>query len=65
MLLNYLDVSTAHITKQTLNGLNTQSVPYSFFYDQGVFISVPENDDPEAFRKFPKDLKILLKRMEK
>ena len=27
----------------------------------GVFISIPENDDPEAFAKFPKDLQILLR----
>ena len=61
MLRKYLDISTAHLTKNTFDKLNEKSSPYSFHYDEGVFISIPENDDPETFAKFPKDLKILLK----
>lgn len=61
MLLTYLDLSTAHLTQKTLNSLNESCSPYSYQYDNGVFISVPDNDDPEEFAKYPKDLRILLK----
>lgn len=61
MILRYLDASTGHLTQKTLNSLNSEDYPYSYQYDEGVFISVPENDDPEAFEKLPKDLRKLLK----
>lgn len=61
MLSKYLDISTAHLTQETLGFLDANHAPYSFWYDEGVFISIPENDDPEAFAKFPKDLQILLR----
>lgn len=61
MLSKYLDISIAHLTQETLKNLDAEHAPYSFQYDEGVFISIPENDDPEAFAKFPKDLQILLR----
>lgn len=57
----YLDINMTHLTQETYELLDINHAPYSFRYDEGVFISVPENDDQEAFAEFPRDLQLLLK----
>ena len=61
MIKKYLDVSLSHLTMETVKGLTDDKSPYSFRYDEGVFVTVPEDDDREWYQKLPKDLRILLR----
>lgn len=61
MILKYLEASTSHLRKRTFDKLYDDTIPYSYHYDEGVFISVPEDDDLELFIQLPRDLRILLK----
>lgn len=56
----YLDISTSHLKKETLDGLQPDKWPYSYPYDAGVFITVCDDDD-NFMVDLPKDLQILIK----
>lgn len=56
----YLDISTCHLSKETLDGLQPDKWPYSYPYDEGVFITVCDDDD-NFMDNLPKDLQILIK----
>lgn len=55
----YLDISTAHLTQRTFNSLNTIESLYTYGYEEGVFISVPDKNETNI-SDMPKDLRILL-----
>lgn len=61
MILKYLDASTSHLRERTFNKVYEDTIPYSYHYDEGVFISVPEDNDAELFIQLPRDLRNLLK----
>lgn len=56
----YLDISTCHLRKDTLDGLQPDKWPYNYPYEDGVFITVCD-DDYNILADFPKDLQILIK----
>ena len=37
----YLEISTAHLKQKTLEGLNAMEPPYTYEYEEGIFMSVP------------------------
>ena len=45
MILRYLDCSTAHLKKDTINNLSDSTLPFTYTYDEGIFISVPDQFD--------------------
>ena len=55
----YLEISTAHLKQKTLKGLNAMEPPYTYEYEEGVFISVPAQNETNI-SDMPKDLRILL-----
>lgn len=56
----YLEISTAHLKQKTLEGLNAMEPPYTYEYEEGVFISVPDQKETNI-SDMPKDLRILLR----
>ena len=58
MVAKYLDLCTSHLCEETINKLNSETTPFSYPYEEGVFISVPESED--LVGKIPSDLKRLL-----
>lgn len=55
----YLDISTAHLRQNTFNNLSDINPPYTYKYDEGVFISVPIKSEMDNV-DMPRDLRILL-----
>ena len=55
----YLEISTAHLKQKTLKGLNTMEPPYTYEYEEGIFMSVPDKNETNI-SDMPKDLRILL-----
>lgn len=55
----YLEISTAHLTQKTLEGLNAMESPYTYEYEEGIFMSVPDKNETNI-SDMPKDLRILL-----
>lgn len=55
----YLDISTAHLTQGTFGKLNSMDIPYTYNYDEGAFISVPDKEEVSIIT-MPDDLRILL-----
>ena len=55
----YLEISTAHLKQKTLEGLNTMEPPYTYEYEEGIFMSVPDKNETNI-SDMPKDLRILL-----
>ena len=55
----YLEISTAHLKQKTFEGLNAMEPPYTYEYEEGVFISVPAQKETNI-SDMPKDLRILL-----
>lgn len=55
----YLDISTAHLMQETLNRLNAINPPYTYKYNEGAFISVPDKTEVSII-SMPEDLRILL-----
>ena len=43
----YLDISTAHLTYKTFCRLNAISPPYTYKYDEGVFITIPDKSETD------------------
>lgn len=43
----YLDISTAHLTYKTFCRLNAISLPYTYKYDEGVFITIPDKSETD------------------
>lgn len=60
MIAKYLDISTTHLTKETVDGLGPDKWPYSYPYEEGVFITVSD-DDSTLMNQLPADLQTLLK----
>lgn len=42
MIAKYADLSTAHLRVDTIENLDADTIPYSYEYEEGIFISVPE-----------------------
>ena len=57
MIAKYLDISTRHLMPETIESLNPGRWPYSYRYNEGVFITVDELNYPDGL---PEDLKILI-----
>ena len=55
----YLEISTAHLKQKTLEGLNAMEPPYTYEYEEGIFMSVPAQKETNI-SDMPKDLRILL-----
>ena len=55
----YLEISTAHLKQKTLKGLNAMEPPYTYEYEEGIFMSVPAQKETNI-SDMPKDLRILL-----
>lgn len=55
----YLEISTAHLKQKTLKGLNAMEPPYTYEYEEGIFMSVPDKNETNI-SDMPKDLRILL-----
>ena len=55
----YLDISTAHLMQETLNRLNAINPPYTYKYNEGAFVSVPDKTEVSII-SMPEDLRILL-----
>ena len=47
MIAKYLELSTRHIKKETIEGLSPDKWPYSYRYEEGVFITVDELFHPQ------------------
>lgn len=63
MIAKYADLSTAHLRVDTIENLDADTIPYSYEYEEGIFISVPEEmdlEDDEWTKDFPDDLLNLL-----
>lgn len=56
----YLDISTNHLKEKTLNSLQPDKWPYSYPYEEGVFITVCDDDD-NFMADLPEDLQILIR----
>lgn len=56
----YLDISTSHLKEKTLNSLQPDKWPYSYPYEEGVFITVCDDDD-NFMANLPEDLQILIR----
>ena len=57
MIAKYLELSTRHIKKETIEGLSPDKWPYSYRYEEGVFITVDELGYPDGL---PADLRLLI-----
>lgn len=57
MIAKYLELSTRHIKKETIEGLGPDKWPYSYRYEEGVFITVDELGYPDGL---PADLRLLI-----
>lgn len=57
MIAKYLELSTRHIKKETIEGLDPDKWPYSYRYEEGVFITVDEFGYPDGL---PADLRLLI-----
>ena len=57
MIAKYLELSTRHIKKETIEGLDPDKWPYSYRYEEGVFITVDEFSYPDGL---PSDLRLLI-----
>lgn len=57
MIAKYLELSTRHIKKETIEGLDPDKWPYSYRYKEGVFITVDELGYPDGL---PEDLRLLI-----
>lgn len=55
----YLEISTAHLKQKTLEGLSAMEPPYTYEYEEGIFMSVPDKNETNI-SDMPKDLRILL-----
>lgn len=55
----YLEISTAHLKQKTLKGLNSMEPPYTYEYEEGIFMSVPAQKETNI-SDMPKDLRVLL-----
>lgn len=63
MIAKYADLSTAHLRVDTIENLDADTIPYSYEYEEGIFISVPEKtdlDNDEWTKDLPDDLMNLL-----
>lgn len=57
MIAKYLELSTRHIKKETIEGLGPDKWPYSYRYEEGVFITGDELGYPDGL---PADLRLLI-----
>lgn len=57
MIAKYLELSTRHIKKETIEGLGPDKWPYSYRYEEGMFITVDELGYPDGL---PADLRLLI-----
>lgn len=63
MKFHYLDLSTGHVSKETMTGLSNSSCTGITIanYDYGVFVSVPGEDEGIDELECPEDLKVVLR----
>ena len=60
MIAKYLDISTTHLTEKTMDSLGPDKWPYSYPYEEGVFVTVSDGNCT-IMNQLPADLQTLLK----